>query len=1350
MHKILQSYLLKLTDLSSSNRTLLLPKLPAQQFIDLHRFDFLTDKPSFSILQALIAKKKATLCAMADSRDEAVNKISLALKRLARHDKFLWEERGAKDLFVGWPFVRGKFSDGTPVRCPVLFFPVELVEESSRWVLAPRGDGEPMLNQSFLLAYAHFNQIKLDGALLERPLDDFDHDSMVFRTALYHLFKESNIEVHFNQENFSDHLQMFVEMSRADLEVTEQEGELKFYPEAVLGIFPQAGSFLVPDYQFLLENPLANDLEEFFLKRSPGHSGSGSSPDFAYLREVKEERTFTPFALDAYQENAIKAVKSGQSVVVQGPPGTGKSQLICNMVADFIARGKKVLVVCQKRAALDVVYERLQDLGLGDFLGLTHDVKSDRKILFEKIARQIDRIDEYKLRNAGLDFIQMERRFVQISRRIDQITEELEEFKTALYDDSECGLSPKELYLTSHLQQQVIGLRQEYRYLHFGQLDDFLRKLRLFLEFRQRFGHSDYPLTDRLPFSHMTLSDLKTMQELLVEIPAYQQALTQEIAEVIPAQLSLEECEFFLSRREAIIEMLRLLANPTVYTYFCHMVPTPDKLTDNLWLANTERVVMECYKGEGPETSLPTDQLGKFQEALKRRMDAGRSLIKYIRWRFFSKDKYFIKRVLVANHLHPTRNDFKRLVERVDNRLNLEHNLTKIKRKDWLMEIPQGYQKAPFQNWFHVQRQAVKAKLIFSSMRNFKEFFPVQKLPFEEFRAKLDGLYRVVREVPERRERWRIYLSTSQMARLLNHPQAAELMAETLRRDFDALCEFDSLRESLAPHEEAVVYRLIDEVPSDDPETLEHIFQNSLRLGWLEHIETKYPILRAVSSMKLQQLESELRQCVQEKAELSAEIVRMKVREQTYEEVSYNRLHNRVTYRDLYHQTTKKRRIWPLRKVIHAYGEELLQVVPCWLASPESVSAMFPMEEIFDLVVFDEASQCFAEKGIPAMYRGRQVVVTGDHQQLRPNDLYSIRWEEEENDLPDLELESLLELSSRYLQGVQLRGHYRSQSPDLIEFSNHHFYQGKLRLLPDFHILNRNEPGLNYIKVEGTWENHTNRAEAEEVVQLVYSLRQQHPHKSIGVVTFNARQQGLIQDLMEQAAIERKEALPERFFVKNIENVQGDEKDFIIFSTGYGPDKRGRLIMQFGSLNAQYGENRLNVAITRAREKVYVVSSLYPQQMKVEESKNSGPKLLKAYLSFAQEVSEGRFQYLPTIAEKHKPYWYLKSTLPALLASQIPNLQLKEDLPFADLSIYDGEKYLGLVLTDDDIYYQSVSVKDMHVYRPNILTAKNWGYVTFFSRDFWNDPQRVQEKLAGFVTRAQDQREDSTPWESSK
>jgi len=516
-------------------------------------------------------------------------------------------------------------------------------------------------------------------------------------------------------------------------------------------------------------------------------------------------------------------------------------------------------------------------------------------------------------------------------------------------------------------------------------------------------------------------------------------------------------------------------------------------------------------------------------------------------------------------------------------------------------------------------------------------------------------------------------------------------------------------------------------------EEFESLFQNSLRLIWIEHLEAKYPILRSVSSMKFQKLEAELQNKVREKLKISNEILLLKARERTFYEAEYNRLNNMVSYRELKHQVTKKKRIWPLRKLITNYSQELFNLIPCWMASPDSVSAMFPMELLFDLIVFDEASQTFAEQGIPTMYRGRQVVIAGDNKQLRPNDLYRARWEDDEEEHISLELDSLLELGEQYLMNVVLKGHYRSKTLDLIDFSNQEFYDGRLTLLPDRLVVNKQQPAINYIKVEGTWDNNINDLEALEVSRLVIRLLKEFPDKDIGIVTFNSKQQLHIMEVMDEEALLVGIAIPSSLFIKNIENVQGDERDIIIFSTGYGPDRKGRIIAQFGSLNQSGGENRLNVAITRAKEKIFVISSIYPQQLRVDETKNPGPKLLKKYLQYALDVSEGKFIPHNVQSQKHHVDWFLKNKLVKWGGEAIKDFKIKEDMPFADLTISQNGNFIGLIITDDDLYYQSVSIKEMHVYRPFTLSNKNWKFKGVFSREFWNDPETVKEDITRFI-----------------
>lgn len=1336
---VLKSYLRRLTNLSGNNRSLCLLRLISDQFIDLHEFDFVNGQPSFQLVAELISQKKdIRLCEVLDTRDESNNKLSQRLKKLQRIERLIFEERGAKDLYVGWPFVHGKLMDGTEIRCPLLFFPVGITQHDNRWLLNLRHDVNLTLNKTFLLAYAHFNQVKLDDDLVERVFDDFDKDARVFRTELYDLIKESSLELNFNQDLFADKLTSFSTFKKTDFGKKQKVGELKLMSEAVLGIFPQAGSYLVPDYVRLIEQSDIHSLEEFFTSRTVDKEEvdlSRHSEAYRFLDKVKEEQTFTPFKLDAYQENAIKAIKKGNSVVIQGPPGTGKSQLICNLISDYIARGKSILLVCQKKAALDVVHERLREIDMQQFIGLMHDFKNDRKSIYEQIADQIDRLEDHENKNNSLDTIQLERQFLKVSRQIDQLTEELEEFKFALFDESECGKSVKELYLTSDPEAPAINAKQYYKDLAYDKIDAFRTRLRQYVDYARRFLSEEYVLANRKSFARFGVQEFNEIKRSLNEIPGYSQTIAEKTEELAHQPISLEDAYAVLEKKPKIEELLAILKDKTVYQYFRHMVEV-DITPDPLWIANMERLVMQCYKGAGPETSLEKEDLGRFQEALERAIKTRKSIFKWFYWRLFSKDKVFITRVLVANGLkNSSKESFNLLIEKVDNRLNLEHNLSKIKAQKWLQDFPVKYRKIEVQNWFYFQKQAVSAALIFASLRNFKSFIPVTKMFYEELSERFTRLLAIYETIPEKMEDWTRYLTKAQINAVSMSPERSDQIQKTLKQDFDSLCEFDKLAEAFSISEKELIDRLLETEGEINTDSVLSMLDNSIALAWIDHIETKYPVLRDVSSHRMIEQERELQEAVMTKMKISNDILLMKARERTYHDIEFNRLNNRVTYRDLQHQVTKKRRIWPVRKLIQNFPDEIFSLIPCWMASPESASAIFPMEELFDLVIFDEASQCFAEKGIPAMYRGKQVVITGDDKQLMPNDLYKVRWEDDnDDDVPELDIDSLLGLANQYLMQLYLKGHYRSKSIELIEFSNQHFYKGNLMLLPDYHVLNDQEQPIEYVKVNGRWDDNINHKEAEKVTALVVDMVVNQPEREIGVVTFNARQQGLILDMIEREADERGLIIPESLFVKNIENVQGDEKDIIIFSIGYAPDEEGKFNMKFGSLNVVGGENRLNVAITRAREKVIVVTSISPQQLVVDHTRNDGPKLLRQYLEYAHRVSNGKFDLYDYVANAPVKDWHLSTQLSRLSLDSFDQVSMTRSLPFADLSVRVGNNFAGLIITDDTLYHDAISVKEVHVYKPLTLSKKNWKFRGFFSREYWMDRNALKERLDRFIS----------------
>lgn len=466
--------------------------------------------------------------------------------------------------------------------------------------------------------------------------------------------------------------------------------------------------------------------------------------------------------------------------------------------------------------------------------------------------------------------------------------------------------------------------------------------------------------------------------------------------------------------------------------------------------------------------------------------------------------------------------------------------------------------------------------------------------------------------------------------------------------------------------------------------------------------------------------------------------------------------------KDFLYQISKKQKYWPIRKTMSVYREFILALFPCWLLSPENVSNLLPLEKnLFDIVIFDEASQVFIESTIPTIYRGKNIVVAGDAKQLRPSSTFMKRYlgqdpesEEDFSVQAALEVESLLDLAVARYESANLTYHYRSKSQELIDFSNYAFYSTDLRIAPNITKNLKSRPMERY-KVNGKWIDRKNTQEARKIVEILSDIsKTRKNNESIGIITFNSDQQTCIADALDRESARNPEFRSfitqetHRFengedtslFIKNLENVQGDERDIIIFSIGYAPNELGRIYTNFGSLSAEGGENRLNVAITRAKTKIILVTSIEPEELKVETSKNLGPKLLKKYLMYVRAVSNGNYDEVKAILTE------LDSS-EARVPEQITRVrrveeQIKERLEKLgytvetnignrnnriSLAIYDEktDRYLVGVELDKDAFASSDSCLERDVYKPKFLESRGWTIVRVWCRDWWISPARV-------------------------
>ena len=466
--------------------------------------------------------------------------------------------------------------------------------------------------------------------------------------------------------------------------------------------------------------------------------------------------------------------------------------------------------------------------------------------------------------------------------------------------------------------------------------------------------------------------------------------------------------------------------------------------------------------------------------------------------------------------------------------------------------------------------------------------------------------------------------------------------------------------------------------------------------------------------------------------------------------------------KDYLYQISKKTKYWPIRKTAEVYREFILSLFPCWLLSPENVSNLLPLEKnMFDVVIFDEASQVFIESTIPTIYRGKSIVVAGDDKQLRPSTTFMKRYlgADPEN-IEDysvqaaLEVDSLLDLAVARYESANLTYHYRSRHRELIDFSNSVFYGGNLCIAPNISA-NRSERPIERYKVEGKWIDRRNTEEAKKIVEILKDIfAKRKRNESIGIITFNSDQQSHIADMIDKAASDdpafRSEMLKEEhrvengedtsLFIKNLENVQGDERDIIIFSIGYAPNEDGKLYTNFGSLSQEGGENRLNVAITRAKSKIIIVTSIEPEDLKVDNSKNQGPKLLQKYLTYTRAVAEGNTEEANAVlSEFHSTEDKPTDAITGVAAIEVQMKERLEKLGYKvdtglgsannriSLAVYDEEsdRYLVGVELDTDAFKESASCLERDVYKPKFLEGRGWTVVRVWSRDWWLYPNKV-------------------------
>jgi hypothetical protein len=934
---------------------------------------------------------------------------------------------------------------------------------------------------------------------------------------------------------------------------------------------------------------------------------------------------------DASQTKVIEEVRAGRNLVVQGPPGTGKSQTIANIIAGAVHDEKRVLFVAEKMAALTVVHDRLNKLGLGDLCLELHSRKSNKKALLEELDRA--------LRTAQSPS-QPERTAAHLKESRDRLNE-----IAGLLHEPVPGFSFTPFSVISEISG-FVGRDTPPPSLRTGgleHLDDAARlevaeSVRAFASLIQDAGRRpDHPFA-RTRALDLQPTDLRRLDvelgEALAALDAHAE-LRERVAQRtgMPAPASVGEAK-------ALAELLATIAK------------RPEAATEGaealIAHAGTARLTEALAAGRAWRTARD-EAAAHFSDAawqapaadLRARLAPGATSF----WaRIFGKYRAASAELAGLMQTPLPRKPAERLA-RIDQLLDVQAKRRTLDADEvWLKEVLGGAWRGErtgfaaledVASWLSDLRQA-GAELDAGFVATAAAIVEDAQALSEELSARTRALETSLAAVVERLDyappggaavadvplnEWHGRLSAMKAAgdRYAEWGRFQMLAGQLEAAGLSSL--LDALDDGTLPPERAVDEFLYASAEArwaaaraarpalDD---LRHVDRDALvdRFRSLDtaQMEETRRLLRALHAERLPQ------GALGEMALLRGEIA-------------------------------KKRRHIPIRKLMQGAGGVIQRIKPVFMMSPISIAQFLPPDALdFDLLVIDEASQVRPEEALGAVARCRQIVVVGDQKQLPPTSFFDrVASDEDGEDEVDAaldivratEMESILSLcEARGMNDGMLEWHYRSRDPSLIRVNNAEFYEDRL-ILPPSPVQDDPDYGLALTPVQGVYSSKsrgdgragTNRIEAEAVVRRLAEHARARPDLSIGLVAFSKAQSDMLTEVVERMRREDadleallRETKPENVFVKNIENVQGDERDVILISVGYGPhEPGGRLAsMNFGPVNSDGGERRLNVLFSRARVRCEVFCSFDPGEIDLSRTSKRGPAVLKRFLEYAK------------------------------------------------------------------------------------------------------------------------------------
>ncbi|WP_212612374.1 DUF3320 domain-containing protein [Pseudonocardia hierapolitana] len=945
-------------------------------------------------------------------------------------------------------------------------------------------------------------------------------------------------------------------------------------------------------------------------------------PEMGKLDELDEQ---CPVPADASQLRAIAEATAGRTFVLEGPPGTGKSQTITNLLTHAVAQGKWVLFVAEKRAALDVVQKRLDAVGMGPLSLDLHDKGSKPAAVREQIKRALEHVAEADPQDHTIKTEELRSARRSLTRYVHN-----------LHHPNAAGLS---LYAarTAELAigDDVLPMPIPESLLTGGDPESVARLRQLFSTLPDR-TDAARPRPEH-PWAFIDSAAGIDVEAVLHAARRFDMALHRLPGVLAPALDAV--------RTPADLDVLAELMDADI------PLPVLHESRSARWDGAVRAIVAEVAEfASTPHPGLDVvtpDVLGlPITEIDADARTAAAS-------RYFGRKKRLIAvRDQLASVVRPEAKVVKpkRLPELTGHLVDLDNAVQELVRK--VEKIP-GLLLPPGWTPFTHEGRGVLAARIDRVRRAGQmvdpgnpdpyraRFAPALQAvlsrgmqadpgPLREAGAAAHHLLQVCAVTPDAVVEWAgplgLLVRWQQTAaeRLLADPRLG-----SLRRWLDLLHHLEPLR--AARFDEARAGILAGTINPDDA-------TRSFELGLARTSLRERLRDTGLESFDVTGHERSIARFVTASQAVRGHLTGV-VPQQVLAARGFNPQAAGGQVGQLQRQLSVRRGGMKVRELMSRFGDVITRALPCVLVSPDSLARFFPAAAgLFDIVVFDEASQVRVADAIGAMGRARSVVVVGDSKQMPPTSFAESSFPADDldidgsDDAPVEDEESILtECVQARVGRHRLSWHYRSRDESLIAFSNHHYYDGGLSSFP---APTAAGTGVSLVRVDGHFHRsgprktlRTNSVEAEAVVAEIRRRFDASPDRppSLGVVTFNQQQrayiEGLLRDADDQRLIDALED-PDGLFVKNLENVQGDERDLILFSTAFSVNDKGVLPLNFGPLNRAGGERRLNVAVTRARRQVIVFSSFDPGQLRTEETSSVGLKHLRTYLEMAAKGPE--------------------------------------------------------------------------------------------------------------------------------